>query len=249
VLLTYVTIGMAGVRTTWTMTPLGADTHDERPDSDGPDRDRPGEVWTRASACFRRWLDGDQAGLDGLVEVMTPVLWHVVRAYRLSPESSEDVIQTTWLALVRRRDSINDAVAVGGWLTTTARREAWRVGQKAGRDLPVDDHEFEVRLPSQRSAEQDAVEHDEQDRLWLAVDTLNERCQRLLRIVAFEHRPDYSQVAAALDMPVGSIGPTRSRCLAKLRSALVPDLEQPDPTGPATSAGRDQELLDEGGPR
>ena len=86
-----------------------------------------------------------------------------------------------------------------------------------------------MRLPSQRSAEQDAVEHDEQDRLWLAVDTLNERCQRLLRIVAFEHRPDYSQVAAALDMPVGSIGPTRSRCLAKLRSALVPDRNRPTP--------------------
>ncbi len=182
--------------------------------------DRPADVWGTASDAFVRWQDGDAGALDDLVKVMTPVLWHVVRAYRLPSESAEDVIQTTWLALVRRRSSINDAVAVGGWLTTTARREAWRVAQKSGRDIPVEERDFETRMPHQRSAEAAAVEHDEQDRLWLAVRTLSERCQRLLRIVAFEHRPDYSQVAATMDMPVGSIGPTRSRCLGKLRVAL-----------------------------
>ena len=177
-------------------------------------------MWSEASACFRRWLDGDTGGLDDLVRVMTPVLWHVVRAYRLPPESAEDVIQTTWLALVRRRDSIEDAQAVGGWLTVTARREAWRVAQRNAKATPMDDSEFEVVLPTQRSAESAAVEHDQSDRLWLAVGTLNERCQRLLRIVAFEHRPDYKAVAETLNMPIGSIGPTRSRCLAKLRAAL-----------------------------
>lgn len=195
---------------------MGQDADQHEPEGD----DRPNRVWTDAASAFGRWLDGDQAGLDDLVATMTPVLWHVVRAYRLSPESAEDVIQSTWLALVRRRDAIEDALAVGGWLTTTARREAWRVCQKAGRDVPVEDDEFDVRMPSQRSAESEAVVHDERDRLWAAVQTLNERCQRLLRIVAFEHRPDYSQVAVALDMPVGSIGPTRSRCLAKLRVVL-----------------------------
>ena len=183
-------------------------------------RDRSGQVWSDASSCFRRWLDGDQAGLDELVATMTPVLWHVVRAYRLSQDSAEDVIQTTWLALVRRRDNIEDAQAVGGWLTMTARREAWRVSQKSSRAVPVEDVEFETHLPAQRSAESEAVQHDDEDRLWLAVATLNERCQRLLRIVAFEHRPDYKAVAETLDMPIGSIGPTRSRCLAKLRAAL-----------------------------
>ena len=62
-----------------------------------------------------RWADGDPAGLDDLVRVMTPVLWHVVRAYRLPQDSAEDVIQTTWLALVRRRDAIEDpAPSAGG---------------------------------------------------------------------------------------------------------------------------------------
>lgn len=187
------------------------------------DRPGPGQLWDDAAACFQRWLDGDAAGLDDLVRLMTPVLWHVVRAYRLTQEGAEDVVQTTWLALVRRREAINDPKAVGGWLTTTARRESWRVCQKAGRDIPTEDVDVEPRLPQQRAAEAEAVEHDEADRLWQAVATLSERCQRLLRIVAFEHRPDYKVVSEQLDMPVGSIGPTRSRCLAKLRDALGGD--------------------------
>jgi DNA-directed RNA polymerase specialized sigma24 family protein len=65
------------------------------------------------------------------------------------------------------------------------------------------------------------VQHDEGRLLWAAVDELPERCRRLLRVVAFENRPDYRQIATDLDMPVGSIGPTRGRCLAKLRVALM----------------------------
>lgn len=184
---------------------------------------RSGQLWSAAGDAFVRWRDGDDIGLSELVGLMTPVLWHVVRSYRLSAESTEDVIQSTWLALVRRREAIADPVAVGGWLTMTARREAWRVAQRSARAVPVDDELFEPHLPQQRAAELDAVEHDEADRLWHAVGTLPERCQRLLRIVAFEHRPDYRQVAETMGMPVGSIGPTRSRCLAKLRVALGDD--------------------------
>jgi RNA polymerase sigma factor (sigma-70 family) len=178
-------------------------------------------VWREAASAFDRWLAGDAAGLDDLVAVMTPVLWHVVRSYRLSQEAAEDVVQTTWLALVRRRTSITDPAAIGGWLTTTARREAWRVCGAAARSTPVADEDLAPRLPADRSAEAAAVERDTRDRLWAAVDGLPERCRRLLRVVAFENRPDYSRIAADLDMPVGSIGPTRGRCLAKLRVALV----------------------------
>ncbi|MBI2242720.1 MAG: sigma-70 family RNA polymerase sigma factor [Nocardioides sp.] len=179
------------------------------------------EVWQRATDGFNRWVAGEPSGLDDLVAAMTPVLWHVVRSYRLSESAAEDVIQTTWLALVRRRAAILDAKAVGGWLTTTARREAWRVAQATSAAAPADDDDLAPLLPRQRSAEDAVVQRDEGDRLWAAVDRLPERCRRLLRIVAFENRPDYRELAADLDMPVGSIGPTRGRCLAKLRVALV----------------------------
>jgi RNA polymerase sigma factor (sigma-70 family) len=151
---------------------------------------------------------------------MTPVLWHVVRAYRLPSEVAEDVVQTTWLALVRSRSSIHDATAVGGWLTTTARREAWRVAKATGRGIPVEDDELARRLPDAASPETEVVRRDADARLWDAVERLSERCQALLRIVAFEHRPDYGEIAADLGMPIGSIGPTRGRCLQKLRSLI-----------------------------
>lgn len=190
---------------------------------DGPAEDhaRSGAVWAEATDGFNRWVAGDPSGLDDLVAVMTPVLWHVVRAYRLSEGAAEDVIQNTWLALVRRRAAILDPVAVGGWLTTTARREAWRAAGAKTTPTPIEDDDLDHVLPRQRSAEDAAVEHDEGDRLWAAVDGLPERCRRLLRIVAFENRPDYRELATELGMPVGSIGPTRGRCLAKLRVALI----------------------------
>lgn len=185
-------------------------------------KSRPHEVWACASDGFNRWVAGDPAGLDDLVAAMTPVLWHVVRAYRLPEASAEDVVQTTWLALVNRRTAILDPVAIGGWLTTTARREAWRVAKAVTAGAtPVEDEELAPRLPRQRSAEDAVVQNDEGRRLWAAVDELPERCRRLLRIVAFENRPDYRELASDLDMPVGSIGPTRGRCLAKLRVALM----------------------------
>ena len=159
--------------------------------------------------------------LDELVRVMTPVLWHVVRAYRLTSELAEDVVQTTWLSLVKSRASIQEPAAVGGWLTTTARREAWKVAKATGRGIPVEDDELARRLPDEGSAEAEVVRRDGDERLWDAVERLSERCQALLRIVAFEHRPDYTTIAADLGMPVGSIGPTRGRCLQKLRVALI----------------------------
>lgn len=180
----------------------------------------PGEVWRRAGRAFDAWMGGNSVALDELVREMTPVLWHVVRAYRLSEEAAEDVIQTTWLALVRSRNSITDGGAVAAWLTTSARREAWRSIKAAGRAAPMEDEQLGHRLPAQESVESTVVEHDSGQALWAAVDSLPERCRRLLRIVAFEHRPDYQRLSADLGMPVGSIGPTRGRCLQKLKTAL-----------------------------
>lgn len=177
-------------------------------------------TWDLAAAHCRRWLDGDDAGLDALVRLMTPVLWHVGRACSLSEQEAEDVVQTTWAAFVRSGDRLRDPQAVGGWLTTTARREAWRVSRSGGRATPTEDDVLDRVAPPEASAESEAVAHDEDDRLWGAVRALDQRCQTLLRIVAFADRPDYAGIAADLGMPVGSIGPTRMRCLRKLRTLL-----------------------------
>lgn len=195
------------------------DTGMRRTEPDGASR--PDRVWADAADAFSRWVAGDVSGLDELVGVMTPVLWHVARAYRLPADTAEDVVQTTWLALVRHHAAIADPMAVGGWLCTTARREAWRVSGADARAVLLPDEDLAPRLPEQASAEATAVARDERDRLWEVVDRLPERCRRLLRVVAFENRPDYARLATDLGMPVGSIGPTRGRCLAKLRVSLM----------------------------
>jgi len=179
--------------------------------------------WERAAALFVRWRAGDSRAMDDLVRLMTMPLWHVVRAYGLDHALAQDVVQTTWLTFVRRHETIIDPQAVSGWLTMCARREAWRVGKQQRRADPTETESLEPHLPVHESAEQTAAHDDETRRLWVAVATLNDRCRRLLRIVAFEERPDYARIAEDLAMPIGSIGPTRQRCLAKLRAVLTGD--------------------------
>jgi RNA polymerase sigma factor (sigma-70 family) len=178
-------------------------------------------MWETSASLFERWRAGDSGALDDLVRLLSPMLWQVVRASGLDRTAAEDVVQTTWLTLVRSGESIAEPRAVAGWLTTSARREAWRVSKQSGRQQPVEDEAIARRLPDEPAPEGQVVLDDENARLWSALGRLNERCQRLLRIVAAEARPDYSAIATELDMPVGSIGPTRGRCLDKLRRELA----------------------------
>lgn len=188
-----------------------------------PSVDGDASVWNRAARSFESWRRGDAAAMDDLVRVMTPVLWNVVRAYGLDRMLAEDVVQTTWLTFVRRQASIRDPHAVAAWLTMSARREAWRSGRAHQRLRPTETVDLEPMLEPDSSAEQRAQRSDRDRRLWRALETLDARCRRLLRIVAFEERPDYARIAGDLRMPIGSIGPTRGRCLGKLRAALVAD--------------------------
>jgi RNA polymerase sigma factor (sigma-70 family) len=181
-------------------------------------------VWEQSAAHFRRWRAGDHTALDDLVRSLTPVLWHVVRSYGLPSDQAEDVVQTAWLTLVRRHESIADPQAVAAWLTTTARREAWRVSKTSNLAVSLGAEVIEMRLPHHNDAASEVVTSDEQNRLWDCVHELSPRCQRLLRIVAFDSKPDYAGIAEELGMPVGSIGPTRGRCLAKLRALLGPEI-------------------------
>jgi RNA polymerase sigma factor (sigma-70 family) len=177
--------------------------------------------WVTAAGLFESWRQGDDRALDDLVRLLSPMLWHVVRSSGLDRSLAEDVVQTTWLTLVRSGDAITEPRAVAGWLCTSARREAWRVSRNTTRQQPVEDEILARRLPDAPAPEGQVVLDDDNARLWESLARLPERCQRLLRIVAAESRPDYTVIARQLGMPVGSIGPTRGRCLEKLRRELV----------------------------
>jgi RNA polymerase sigma factor (sigma-70 family) len=177
---------------------------------------------SRAAALFSAFRAGDEARMGDLVALLTPILWHTVRAQRLDHTTAEDVVQTTWLALVRSADSITDPQAVLQWLIVSARREAWRVVKRSDRVLPTEFEGDDVVSPEPLPDE--AVVHsDGALRLWAHIAQLPERCRVLLRVIAFADRPDYAAIAQALGMPIGSIGPTRGRCLAKLRLQLAND--------------------------
>jgi RNA polymerase sigma factor (sigma-70 family) len=179
---------------------------------------------SRAGRLFAAYRDGDSSKMSDLVRLLTPILWHTVRASRLDTATAEDVVQTVWLALVRRADTISEPIAVLQWMVVTAKREAWRVARTQARVRPED---METSPPggpdSPHSVEDEVVRDDVQNRLWHHISQLPERCRALLRVIAFADRPDYADLAKALDMPQGSIGPTRGRCLAKLRLSLTND--------------------------
>lgn len=167
--------------------------------------------------------DGSEEALGQLVTELSPLLWQVTRSAGLGHNDAEDVLQTVWLRLVTHLGDIHESAALTGWLVTTARREAWRVRAAGRRQLPADRDQF-AELPDRGPGSEEQVILDDQRRiLWAAIGRLSGRCQELLRIIAFAPRPDYTAVAAALGMPVGSIGPTRGRCLAKLRVLLASD--------------------------
>ncbi|MBA2552786.1 MAG: sigma-70 family RNA polymerase sigma factor [Geodermatophilaceae bacterium] len=179
--------------------------------------------WDAATRYFRAWRDGDRAVLEEFVRRVSPILWQVVRSYGLDQASAEDVVQTTWMTLIRKSEQVRDDRAVLRWLTVTARREAWRTAQQRSRANPTEDTVIEMSLPPARSTESEVLETVAQRSLWQNVGKLDERCQHLLRVVAFQERPDYATLATQLDMPIGSIGPTRSRCLSKLRTLMASD--------------------------
>lgn len=176
---------------------------------------RPPSPWDAAADAHERWRNGEPRALDDLVRVLTPVLWHAARSYGLAVDAAQDVVQTAWLRFIRGAPQVRDSQAIGGWLLTTTRRIAWRVAQT--REIPVEECQSVTVLPT---PEDEAIAGYEAAKLWSAVASLDARCQRLLRIIAFDDRPNYAALSAETGMPVGSIGPTRRRCLVKLRRRL-----------------------------
>jgi RNA polymerase sigma factor (sigma-70 family) len=149
-----------------------------------------------------------------LVDRHTGRIRSVAHSYRLAAHDVDDVIQTTWLRLLENRDSIREPGAVGAWLATTARRTSLRVIERSARELPTDaaidapaDDDIDDRLAAlERRAAVDAA---------LAELPAAHR-ELMLRLVS-DSEPSYAEVAAELRIPVGSVGPTRGRCLQRLR--------------------------------
>lgn len=173
--------------------------------------------------------EGDGSAWRLLVKQFSGLIWSVARGHGLSQADAGDVLQTSWLRLAEHLGRIENPERVGAWLATTARRESQRLSRVARRLVLTDTDTLLARSASADDspeqavlqAEQVAYEEQRSRQLWHTYGELSARCQQLLRVLIASPPPSYADVAAALDMPVGSIGPTRARCLRQLRGMLA----------------------------
>ena len=171
------------------------------------------------SALVRAAADGDRAAWDALVDRFGELIWAIARGLGLSRADAADVCQTTWLRLAEHVGRLRQPDRVGGWLATTARNEALRTLKRAARQVPTDwqadpgpARGYDEPPPDQR-----ILDDERNAALWKAFDGLPGPCKVLLRYLIVEPPPTYAEVSAVLDIPTGTIGPRRNRCLDNLR--------------------------------
>lgn len=167
-------------------------------------------------------MTGEEQAWARIVERYSDLVWAIARSHRLNPADAADVSQTTWLRLVEHLSSIRNPASVGSWIATTARRECLRMLRLAGRQLPIGDEEvLESHLPvTAEGVDERILKSLETQELWAGFQSLSDRCRTLLRLLTIDPPPSYEEASAALDMPVGSIGPTRARCIERLKTIL-----------------------------
>jgi RNA polymerase sigma factor (sigma-70 family) len=175
-----------------------------------------------AGELARAAADGDEGAWKALVGRFSGLIWSVTRAYRLGSADAADVFQTCWLRLAEHIGRLDHPEYVGAWLATTARRESLRMARAGARVVPTDDETvFDFGSAGEPTPEQAVLKSERAEELWRAFRELPARCQVLLRLLMASPPPSYLEVSAAIDRPVGSIGPSRARCLRLLRGLLA----------------------------
>ena len=179
---------------------------------------------TDTAALVDAAKSGDQAAWDALVGQFNGLVWSVARSYRLDAADAGDAVQMTWLRLVENLARIKEPDRLASWLATTTRRECLQLLRRLGRERPGLDEDESLQIVDDAAPVDAALLLDERDgALWRAFTSIGERCQRLLRVLMASPPPSYQAVSAALDMPIGTIGPTRQRCLEQLRRIVLGD--------------------------
>jgi RNA polymerase sigma factor (sigma-70 family) len=167
-----------------------------------------------------RARSGDKHAWDAIVERYAPLIWSICRQYRLNDADSEDVGQIVWMYLVNQLDSLRESAALPGWLATTTRRECLRARQAAARlPLPTGAYTDEGNManPNAALAEDELLLAERHAALREALSDLPPGYRQLVALLIADPPLSYTEISARLGIPIGSIGPSRSRCLARLR--------------------------------
>jgi RNA polymerase sigma factor (sigma-70 family) len=180
----------------------------------GPDmRDDPTVV-----ALVARAAGGDQSAWAQIVERYAPLVWAICTRFRLSSQDTEDVGQNVWLLLVEQLGKLREPAALPGWLATTTQRECLRVVTAAQRsERPGTKLDEAPQFVDDTAIDEEILIAERNAALRAAFAELPPRCQQLLAMLMTDPPQAYAEISATLQIPVGSIGPQRARCLERLR--------------------------------
>ena len=180
------------------------------------------------TVLIHRAAEGDPTAWNAIVDEFAGLLWSVVRGFRLNEAQSADAVQTTWLRLVEHIADLREPEHVAGWLKTTAHRVCLQVIRQGGREQLTDWEEDRgpvsgVRYegPDEDGPEAAAMRQEQQVLVRRALAELPDRHRQLMELLVASPPISYQDISVRLGMPVGSIGPTRARILARLREALA----------------------------
>lgn len=166
---------------------------------------------------------GDRGAWHWLVKRYAPLVIGVAARYRLGPDDAADVSQAVWLKLVEHLDDIREPRALPGWIVTTTRNEALRLLKTRQRAVPVDPQfAFAVDEAVDAGSLDDEMLRDEQHHaLREGLRELRPQHRDLLALLLADPPLSYDEISRRLNMPIGSIGPTRARCLEALRNTAA----------------------------
>lgn len=177
------------------------------------------------AALIRACLRGDGHAWENLIERYERLIYSIPRRYGMSEADAAEVFQNVCITLLKQLDQLRDYEKLGAWLVTTTRRECWRQWRQAEPmaqpQRTAHDDWNEPAVTQEPSPEEVVAEYEEYRRVRAALERLAEGCRNLLWHLYYDPtRPSYADIARRLHLPVGSIGPTRARCLEKLRLEL-----------------------------
>ena len=164
---------------------------------------------------------GEPTAWGELIARYAVLIRSVCRSHRLSDADLDDVAQTTWLRAVEHIGRLQDPDRFGAWIATTARRECLRVLRGRKRVVPTADEVQQPLYAEHADSDEIALAAERRVAVRRALATLPDRQRTLLRLLHAETAPSYEAIGSTLGMPVGSIGPTRGRAIARLRRELA----------------------------
>lgn len=167
------------------------------------------ETWLRRARL------GDERAWSLIVSEFQRLVYSIPKRSGFSDADCDDVFQATFVALYKNLDRIEDARTMPKWLAVTASREVYRIS-RLNASTSTSENLDEVLAVEDAQAEQLAFESIQSESLYAALAKLGGRCERLLKMLYFDERA-YQEITEALNIAIGAIGPTRARCLDKLR--------------------------------